>query len=224
MKRHVLLWALLGASALLVLHARAAHGGAEPRSWRPATANALEFEIVRGELADFDGATISVRRQHGEHAVWRFGCGLSASRQRLHSDGNAVSFTSVPDELHSDDFSLSAQLTRLTFPWPERRLRPWAGLALGGGTGRRGTEDVRSGLAVSSQSRTPRVYAAALAGLEYALSTRCAMHAQYGQGLQYSGRRSGGTLQYGETQTVTGKSTSWQLYSTGARFGLAVFY
>ncbi|MBK7367054.1 MAG: hypothetical protein IPJ04_03855 [Candidatus Eisenbacteria bacterium] len=224
MKPHSPLWAMLGAAALLAAQPNSAHGASDARSWRPATNTALEFGIVRAALTDFDGATISLRRQHGEHAVWRLGFELGATRQRIDVVESTPGPINTPALTHTDDFSINAQLTRLTFPWPERRLRPWAGLALGGGSRREAREEHLPGIDISSSEHGPRVYLATLAGVEYSLSTRIAVHAQYGQGVQYTRRRDAGHVMYYNEQASNGSSSDWQLYSTGARFGLAVFY
>lgn len=217
-------WAMLVTASLLVPPAYAAHEAVSATSWRPPTNNALEFEIREGTLASFDGGTLSVRRQRGEHAVWRLGCEFSALHSRIR---RSESYPHAEPRLYSgghDDFTVTAQLTRLTFPWPERRLRPWAGIAFGGGLSRLGWESQENGFAFSTASRVPQAYGVALAGLEYSIAPRFALHAQYGQGAQYSVRHSQGVLSYGIRETSSGPTTSWQLYTTGARFGLAVFY
>jgi hypothetical protein len=228
MKRHRPVWSLLGAVVLLALPARTAHGAESARAWRPATDRALEFEITGGTLTDFDGGTISLRRQHGEHAVWRFGCDVSGvhSRSRVSGEGSSTLGTSETNSV--DSYRLTAQLTRLTFPWPERRLRPWLGAALGGGTSHDGTGQASESVSTSKARGIPVVYIAALAGLEYAITPHFAAHAQYAQGTQYSKERTRSA--YGGTSSVSGSGNDdlstnrWQLYSTGARFGVAAFY
>lgn len=224
MKRTHFFWALVGTAALLASPARVALGADGERSWRPATNNALEFGILGGRLTDLDGGMLSLRRQHGRHAVWRFGLELGAVRSRSKtslSDTSAVQGVAV---VIQDDFRLAAQVTRLSFPWPERRLRPWFGLALGGGTTRHGYESAQPDFTYSAVTGGPYVYGAALAGLEYAITPRFAVHAQYGQGVQYTDRRDDTVMIYGTRGTNDGSTSNWQLYSTGARFGLAVFY
>ena len=224
MKRTHFFWALLGAAALLASPARDAHGAEGARSWRPATNNALEFGILGGRLTDLDGGMLSLRRQHGTHAVWRFGLelGVVHSRSRISlSDTSSVRGAVIENR---DNARITAQVTRLSFPWPERRLRPWFGLALGGGTNRRGYENSQPDFTYSVVTGGPYVYGAALAGLEYAITPHFAVHAQYGQGVQYSDRRDDTVLTYSSRGTNDSSTSDWQLYSTGTRFGLAVFY
>lgn len=224
MKRTHFLLALLGAGALLASPAREAHGAEGPPSWRPATNNALEFGILGGRLTDLDGGMLSLRRQHGTHAVWRFGLELGAVHSRSRTDLSDTSTVRDAVLEFRDDFRISAQVTRLSFPWPERRLRPWFGLALGGGTNRHGYENSQTDFTYSAVTGGPYVYGAALAGLEYAITPRFAVHAQYGQGLQYSDRRDDTVMTYGTRGTNDSSMSDWQLYSPSTRFGLAVFY
>ncbi len=224
MKRPLLMRALLGSAALLALLANAAHATDGDRSWRPATNRALEFEIVRGRLESFDGRALSLRCQRGEHAVWRLGFEVNANRSRSRLALDDTSSTQEVAAVSRDDFQVTAQLTRLSFPWPERRLRPWFGLALGGGTDRHAYEDAQPTFTYRLVTGGPFVYGAALAGLEYAITPRFAVHAQYGQGVQYTGRREETVMTYAGRGTSDGSFDGWQLYSTGARFGLAVFY
>ncbi len=224
MKRTHFLWALLGAGTLLASPAREAHGAEGQPSWRPATNHALEFGILGGRLTDFDGRTLSLRLQRGTHAVWRFGVEVDATHSRSETSLRDTSAAQDVAIVLQDDFRMAAQVTRLSFPWPERRLRPWFGLALGGGTTRHGYENSQTDFTYSSVTRGPYVYSAALAGLEYAITPRFAVHAQYGQGMQYSDRRDDTVNTYGGRGTNDGSMSNWQLYSTSTRFGLAVFY
>lgn len=224
MKRSLPLWALLASTALLALPAGAAHATEGERSWRPATNHALEFEIIRGRLESFDGRALSLRCQHGEHAAWRLGFEVNADRHRRRLSHDGTSTVSGVTTVSQDGFQVTAQLTRLSFPWPERRLRPWFGLSLGGGTYRHAYENGQPTFTYSLVTGGPFAYGAALAGLEYAITPRFAVHAQYGQGLQYTGWREETALTYAGRGTSDGSFDGWQLYTTGARFGLAAFY
>ncbi len=219
------------ATALAVIHARPALATTAPRMGR-----ALEFEI-RGGLTNFDGGTASVRFGHGEHAIWRFGLGLEARRargsQETHVPGAGTSST-THDRTSDDAFSLSTQLTRLSVPWPDRRLRPWYGIAVGGRLERRGNaihvkyalpDGTPTGEVHWSQTRLlPSVYTAALVGLEYSPAPAFALHAQYGLGVQYRRIREEVHYQSSVTDDGVREIDDWQQYSTGARFGVAVFW
>lgn len=230
MNGHRFFLLVASATALASLHAPPARAVAEAPLGR-----ALEFEI-RGGLANFDGGTASVRFGHGEHAIWRFGLGLDARRTRVTQETLTPPGPSpTTRERTSDDrFVLSAQLTRLSVPWPERQLRPWYGLAVGGRAERRGSavhvayslpDGTPTGEVRWSQSRlSPTVYTAALVGLEYSPAPEFALHAQYGFGVQY--RRAREKVRYQSSVTDDGlrDTDDWQQYSTGARFGVAVFW
>lgn len=226
MKPHVFLWVLLGAAAHLALHARAAHGGNDVRSSRPATNTALEFGITSGGLTDFDGAMISLRRQHGEHAVWRFGCDLSERELSARAAGVRGNGPRGIWPYGSRNFQLAIRLARITVPWPERRIRPWAGLGFGGGVERGTLELHLSGLDLNTIVRSRWISTAALAGLEYSVTPRFVVHGQYGEEIRYELTRASGTetLNSSQSNKFEDAPRAWTHGATGARFGLAVFY
>lgn len=226
MKRHVILWALLGTAALLALHARTAHGGSDVRSWRPATNTALEFGITSGQLTDFDGATISLRRQHGEHAVWRFGCDLSKLELSARTEGVRGNGLRGIWPYGNSRLQLAMRLARITVPWPERRIRPWAGLGFGGGVERGTLELHLSGFDLNTIVRSHWISTAALAGLEYSVTPRFVIHGQYGEEIRYDLTRASGmeTLNSSQSNGFDDVSRAWTHGATSTRFGVAVFY
>lgn len=216
----------LACAALLAAFASAALAQ-DGESWRPATNKALEYEVWGGRLWDLDGATLSLRRQSGEHAAWRFGLDWSGTKYRDHTDYRSrfgELETPYTVNVNSDAYAVGVQLSRLTFPWPERRLRPWVGAAFRADVDHQGFAFRSSGSyeqeAGTTNNRT-RIALVALAGVEYALSRRFAIHAQYGQGAQYSFEDTHGNNAPTE-RTGEGNALYWYAYS--ARTGLAVFW
>ena len=237
---HPLRWTIAAFAALAIAAPALADDAAAPSL--PVPGRAFEFAIQGSSLGPFDGATVSYRRQTSAHRAWRFGLTIAANTDHRTGDGIDDSALDPRFETASqyDQSEYGASLTRLASATTTSAIHPYIGIGIEGGWRDARSDSQRryldAGGVVTDETRVsdhlwgPWGGAFLLVGAEWVVSPRIAVHAEYGEGAQYSAGKYESTWYSffsgtpAQNRNEAGDDKKWTIAGRGAHAGVSVFY